>query len=418
MRRTSPALLLGALLLLLAACGDEKPVSGPPTAWAPPSADARAYDLEGNAREPLAPRPASLPRAALVLLDAAPPGSPADAALRDLAREGLLFESAVAASPDAWPSLSSVLTSLPPGAHAVQRDGVAPVGHARMWTTGAEVFGRALGLGTLAVVPAAWPTHAEPLLQGFQTVLRGDDAAATLNAWMSASRLATTHWLVVCVLPPGAAAGPALAALRRTLDGLGGGGPWLLAAAALRARTLEPTSPSTAALAPETLRSPLALLTPAGTRGVRRGTLGLIDLMPTLLALAGAPPLPDAGGASFAPLLEADGPGRPSACEWLGAGRRRVLGVHDGPLVYGVVHDVVAGTVLEHLFEGGRELADAEGRLPDRTFDPAFAAAVERARDRIWAGVRESNTLAGGGYDTQAGVVTSPRPPPPRTQPR
>jgi hypothetical protein len=413
MRRDATVAALGAWFALLAACGpDEPPAPGRAPSAARPGGP--SYDLEGRALVPFA-RPTGLPDVAVVLLDAAPAGSPADGALRELAAAGLSFPGAASASPDAWPSLASVLTSLLPGTHGVGADGVVPSGYARMWTTGAEVFARTLGYRTVALVPKGFSPHAEPLLQGFATVLRGDDAPAALAAWAAKERLAAAPGLFLCVLPADAVTPAALPALHEALAGLGGGRPLLLAATALRGAVLAPTAPVAEALSGAALRVPLAWVGPAVPRGVRAGTLGLTDLFPTLLALAGAPPLDAVAGASFAPLLETDGPSRPSAFEWQGAPRRRVIGVHAGELVYGVVHDVDAGTVLEHLLERGRDLSDAEGRLPERTFDAAFADAVERARDRVWAGVRETNHLSAGGYDANAALVTAERPPPLRT---
>jgi hypothetical protein len=411
MRRLATVAALGALL---AACGPDEP-GAPPKAPAAPRAGGPSYDLEGRALVAFE-RPADLPDVALVLLDAAPAGSAAHEAITALAAEGLSFHGAASASPETWPSLASVLTSLLPGVHAVGVDGVVPSGYARMWTTGAEVFARTLGYRTVALVPKGFSPHAEPLLQGFGTVLRGDDAAAELTSWAAKVRLPPGPNLLVCVLPPGAAPAPALSALRAALHGLGGERPLVLAAAALRGAPLAPTASVAEALSAAALRVPLAWVGRTAPRGVRAGSVGLTDLFPTLLALAGAPPLDAVSGASFAPLLQADGPGRPSAFEWQGAPRRRVIGVHAEGLVYGVVHDVDAGTVLEHLLEHGRELADAEGRLPDREFDAAFADAVERARDRVWSGVRETNHLSAGGYDLKAALVTAERPPPLRAR--
>ncbi|MFZ5482586.1 MAG: tetratricopeptide repeat protein, partial [Myxococcota bacterium] len=49
-----------------------------------------------------------------------------------------------------------------------------------------------------------------------------------------------------------------------------------------------------------TMRVPLVLAAPGLAPGVRPGPLSLVDVAPTVLALAGAPPLPDIDGASFA----------------------------------------------------------------------------------------------------------------------
>jgi arylsulfatase A-like enzyme len=64
----------------------------------------------------------------------------------------------------------------------------------------------------------------------------------------------------------------------------------------------------------EVLRVPLIVRGPGVARGERRTELlHHLDLMPTLLELAGAPVPPEARGRSFAPLLQSGGGGRAAA---------------------------------------------------------------------------------------------------------
>ncbi len=175
----------------------------------------------------------------------------------------------------------------------------------------------------------------------------------------------------------------------------------------------------------ELLRIPLVAFGRAPFEGGRviHGSVGLVDLLPTLFDWAGLEPLPEINGRSFLPLLAADGPGGPVFSEDrlgrenTGADRlAQLTSVRSARWKYIVTYDLLAGTVVEEAYDLVRDpreredLCQGRGRIDGLAFDPEFCAAVEAARDRIWGAVAGTHRRLDTPYAAGEAQVTSPRP--------
>jgi arylsulfatase A-like enzyme len=162
----------------------------------------------------------------------------------------------------------------------------------------------------------------------------------------------------------------------------------------------------------ELLRVPLVLVGPEPFTGGRvlKGSVGLIDLLPTFFDWAGLVPLTGLDGRSFLPRVAGPDPGG-----WPVVSEERLnrsntqedadvflASVRDEKWKYVLVHDVVAGTVREELYDLGKDPREERDLAKEGWFElnvgdfgPAFCAAVEGVRERVWAD----------------GTVKAPRPP-------
>jgi arylsulfatase A-like enzyme len=176
----------------------------------------------------------------------------------------------------------------------------------------------------------------------------------------------------------------------------------------------------------ELVRVPLVMAGPAPFGGGRvvRGSVGLIDVMPTFLDLAGMPAIDGTQARSFLDLAVADGPGRPIVSEELvtppktaGAQNALVQSVRTERWKFIVTYDLLEGRVTEEAYDlerdpGEREdLAAGTGRVSTAPFDADFCDAIEEVRDRIWGAVDRTQSLVGSGYATGVARVTDERPP-------
>jgi arylsulfatase A-like enzyme len=177
----------------------------------------------------------------------------------------------------------------------------------------------------------------------------------------------------------------------------------------------------------ELLRVPLVLKGPPPFDGGRvvAGGVGLVDVLPTFLDFAGCVPVPGLPGRSFLPLLRGEGGGRAVRAQ---ARRERANTGQDVSVLassvrsprwkYVLTFDRLRGTVLESAYDlradpGERQdLCAATGRADALAFGPAFCAAVEEARDRLWGAAERGDRLADTPYGGGSARVTSKRPAP------
>ncbi|MFM8979985.1 MAG: sulfatase [Planctomycetia bacterium] len=180
----------------------------------------------------------------------------------------------------------------------------------------------------------------------------------------------------------------------------------------------------------EVVRVPLVLQGPApfDTPRVVEGSAGLRDLFPSVLAWLGAPLPRVLEGRSLLPLL---GPrveaslsaGLPVEAQEVrthmhtGGRSQAIVGsVRDSHWKYIGTYDATAGTLREQAFdlrsdpEERQDRAGADGLVGDLPFTPAFCRAVERARDRLWAGAAQAAWSAAQGYSSGQSSVQVPRP--------
>ncbi len=175
----------------------------------------------------------------------------------------------------------------------------------------------------------------------------------------------------------------------------------------------------------ELVRVPLVILGPGPFRGGREvaGSVGLIDVLPTFLDVAGCAPIQGVHGTSMLPLLAGASDGRPVFSEEIlnrdntGEDVKVLLtGVRSDRWKYIITFDQLKGTVLEEAYDlvkdpgETRDLCRGTGRLDGLTFDAAFCQAVEMARDRIWGAADSSNRLYASPYSGGRAQVTSKRP--------
>jgi arylsulfatase A-like enzyme len=167
----------------------------------------------------------------------------------------------------------------------------------------------------------------------------------------------------------------------------------------------------------ELLRVPLVIAGPEPFAGGRvvEGSASLLDLLPTVLDLLQAPLPAGLDGTSLAPLARGTAPGHPVFSEEVRTARRTadesvaaLYGVRSEAWKVILMHDLTKGTATEEAYDlktdprETKNLADADGRLRAMPFDPAFCAAVERLRDRLWPP----------GADLPVPELAVPRPPP------
>jgi arylsulfatase A-like enzyme len=178
----------------------------------------------------------------------------------------------------------------------------------------------------------------------------------------------------------------------------------------------------------ELVRVPLVVLGPeatgfAGGR-VIEGSVGLTDLMPTVLDLAGAPIPDDLDGVSMLPLVRGQKTGRPVISEesrtplrTSGQSDALVQSVRNESWKVIVTYERGAGTVIEEAYdlrtdpEEQLNLADKDGRATNLAFDLPFCHALERVRDRVWSVVSGSNFMLDSGYVAGPAYVKGARPP-------
>jgi arylsulfatase A-like enzyme len=176
----------------------------------------------------------------------------------------------------------------------------------------------------------------------------------------------------------------------------------------------------------ELLRVPLVVQgVPGIAPGTRvRGSVSLLDVVPTLLDVLALPPMEDLPGRSLLPALRGADVSRPAYAQVL-RGPRHTAGERDDMLesvrsdAWKVVLtlDRRTGVVREEAFDlrtdpGERSNLAREGRAEGLAWDGDFCAAVERARDRLWTERAAIADLpapggAGGGTSTRAAPCTS-----------
>jgi arylsulfatase A-like enzyme len=169
----------------------------------------------------------------------------------------------------------------------------------------------------------------------------------------------------------------------------------------------------------ELLRIPLVVWGPEPFRGggVVDASVGLVDVMPTFLEAARIAPLEGVDGRSFLGAARGEAAGRPVLAKEVrclentgAAGDVLLVSARSEAWKYVLRHDVTRGTVREEAYDlrldpgTRRNLAGAGGKPPE--FDPAFCAAMERARDALW----EAIEAGGRPHAGPAAGATPPRP--------
>jgi arylsulfatase A-like enzyme len=174
----------------------------------------------------------------------------------------------------------------------------------------------------------------------------------------------------------------------------------------------------------ELVRIPWVMTGHEAVNGGRRvdGVVGLVDVMPTFLEIAGLDPLPGIEGRSALGQIRGDVPARPvlSQERLLGPRGEReglIRAARTSRWKYMVTYRTQEGTVIEEAYDleaDPEERSDLArgGRIVEPAFDADFCTAVERARDDIWRRVDEVNWQVHGGYFSGAAQVTGDRPPP------
>ena len=172
----------------------------------------------------------------------------------------------------------------------------------------------------------------------------------------------------------------------------------------------------------ELLRVPLVIWGPApfDRPAVVEGGVGLTDVVPTVLDLLDAPVPHGVDGRSILPLLNAGAEGRLVEAEvhrWEshteGLSRALVGSVRTPAWKFVATCDLDARRVREELFDLAadpaelHDLASPEGVVPAVPGDAAFAAAVERVRDRVWGALPKQR---GGPAGSEPGSETPARP--------
>jgi choline-sulfatase len=251
-----------------------------------------------------------------------------------LARDGVLFERAITAAPITLPAHASLMTGVYPFVHGVRNNGDFTLAET-VPTLATTLKGR--GYRTAAFVSAAVLDRRYGLARGFDHYddtapleRRGDQSAAAAIAWLNAGASATTPFFVWLHLfdphdpyePPSpfretfhdrpydgevAFADSVVGTVLDRLDGLGKRASTLVAVAGDHGESLGEHEEDTHAVFvyDSTLRVPLMLSWPDRVPVGHRVSAPVrsIDLAPTLLDLAGQPPLPEVQGRSLVPLL-------------------------------------------------------------------------------------------------------------------
>ncbi len=297
-----------------------------------------------------APAPAGPPNVLLVTLDttrADHVGAYGYAAARTptldrLARDGVLFERAVAAAPTTLPAHASVMTGRNPTAHGVRNNGVPLENDV---PTLAAAF-KAAGYRTGAFVSAFVLDDRFGLGRGFDTYdddldppagrasdaleRRGDRTVAAASAWLAATPAPFFLWVHLYDphdpydAPAAAGSAPASAydgeitfadaaigTLLETLARQGQTARTLVAVIGDHGESLGEHGEATHGMFvyDAAMRVPALLAWPGRLPAATRvgALVRAIDLAPTLLELAGRPSLDGAGGASLVPLMRGTG---------------------------------------------------------------------------------------------------------------
>lgn len=453
--RLRPAWPLLALLgALSGGCGE--PHGTTPPRPPPPVA---VYDAQGGcAGRPAGEDPARRPDVLLVALNRQRARRPTDdpveragtAWLAPLEARALAFGNAATSAVHALPALASLLTGRLPSEHGIAADGDQAFGLAPL-PTAAEILGRCGGYRTRALLLAVtWPGGPGTPLEGFEEVQAGLDLEQVRAALSEPPGPEPLFTLLVAgseAAPqpqraPGAQDPPApgapgdppsdlgalLSAWLKTGGARGPSAPAWLVVAGLRGSTDPGSDDPLAALslAESLLRVPLLFAGSAPFEDPRAipASVGLVDVLPTLLEALALPPLGDAEGRSLLALRTGGGPGHPTRAQ-LVRNRAQTRGRSDAVLEsvrsdrwkYVVAYERAAGTVLESAFDlsqdpsEGRDLAGAGGRVVGLPLDLDTCRAVEQVRDRLWASLAGSGLLHEHGYEGGTARVDAPRPP-------
>jgi choline-sulfatase len=271
--------------------------------------------------------------------------------LDGLAREGVLFERALSAAPITLPAHASLLTGAYPFVHGVRNNGNFALGE------GVPTLATALhdrGYRTAAFVSAFVLDRRAGLARGFDVYddrlaleRRGDRTAAPAIEWLRASarpqpveRPASPFFLWLHLYDPHDPYAPpepfrnafadqpydgeiafdddVIASVLREVDRLGPESSTIVAVAGDHGESLGEHGEATHAVFvyDSTLRVPFIMTWPGRLPAGRRVSAPVrsIDVAPTLLDLAGLPPLDGAQGRTLVPLMRGSGAGKaPSA---------------------------------------------------------------------------------------------------------
>jgi choline-sulfatase len=338
-----------------------------------------------------------------------------------LAREGVLFERALAAAPITLPAHASLMTGSYPFVHGVRDNGAFSLSDTAP-TLAATLHGQ--GYRTAAFVGAFVLDRRFGLARGFDTYddrlvieRRGDRTAAAARAWLGARRGDGVPFFLWLHLydphdpydpPPPfrdrfadrpydgeiAFADAAIGTVLDTLEEAGRRSSTIVAVAGDHGESLGEHGEDTHAVFvyESTMRVPMIVAWPgrvvAGTRV--RAMVRAIDLAPTLLDLAGQPALAGAQGRTLVPLLEHRAPAPDSA-----------YGESYFPLVY------MNWAPLRSLRDDRWKFIDAPApELYDLSRDPGEAINLARREpSRVDAMRRALDALTGG----QAGAMAHRR---------
>lgn len=261
-----------------------------------------------------------------------------------LAREGVLFERAIAAAPITLPAHASLMTGTYPFVHGVRNNGDFSLGDTV--PTLATTL-RARGYRTAAFVSATVLDRRYGLARGFDHYddamaleRRGDQSAAAAIAWLNAGASSPTPFLVWLHLfdahdpyepPPPyrdafadrpydgevAFTDAVVGSVLDRLDALAQRSSTLVAIVGDHGESLGEHDEDTHAVFvyESTLRVPLILSWRGHVPSGRRvsALVRSVDVTPTLLDLAGQPALPAAQGRTLAPLVNGDAASPPGA---------------------------------------------------------------------------------------------------------
>jgi arylsulfatase A-like enzyme/Flp pilus assembly protein TadD len=351
-------------------------------------------------------------------------------ALDGLAREGVLFETSIAATPLTLPSHASILTGMTPPRHAVRQNGIFRLDGSL--ETLAERF-REAGYETGAVIGAIVLDARYGLDQGFDfydwtmTSRRasetgypertaGEVTEAALR-WLAARERRFFLWLHY--YDPHAAYQPpapferrfagrlydgeiayADEQIERVFRALRRSGEWdrtLVIATADHGESLGEHGERTHAytLYDAVLRVPLILRGPGVPAARRvREVVSAIDLAPTALALAGLPPLGNADGRDLSPLFEAESglEERPAYAETLAPQLD-----HGWAPLFALRSDrhLYVRAPRAELYDVEQDPAQRENLLEDRSRVPGeLVGGLEQGLDSVLAREGEASRLA------------------------
>lgn len=175
----------------------------------------------------------------------------------------------------------------------------------------------------------------------------------------------------------------------------------------------------------ELVHIPLVVIGPAPFRGgaALPTHVGLSDIMPTFFHLAGLPPLPEIDGRSILADVRAGTPGAAQISierrDHMTDGPNHdvlLLSARTAQEKYIIAYDVIAGTVIESLFDLQRDpgerddLLSRTGRLGAHPVSAELAVGIEAVRDRVWESADAASTYAQMGYAGAAPTLDMDRP--------